>query len=73
MKKSAEAWSFGKEKTRIISKTSNLSSPGPGSYNLTPLINGKGRVFNSKFHSSPGKTMSGRFSVDKKFISKNYF
>ena len=72
MKQSASAWSFGKEKARKVDKTSNLATPGPGSYNNTPLISGKGKIFNSKYSSSPSKTMSGRFNPPKQFSSKQF-
>jgi hypothetical protein len=34
--------------------------PGPQSYNINPLINGKGNIFVSKFKSSLGKTIAGK-------------
>ena len=34
--------------------------PGPQKYDSKTLINGTGLIFNSKFASSPGKTISGR-------------
>lgn len=32
MKQSASAWSFGKETTRQLNKTTSLTTPGPGQY-----------------------------------------
>ena len=32
MKASASAWSFGKEQTRQLLKTTTLTTPGPGQY-----------------------------------------
>ena len=34
--------------------------PGPQKYDAKTLINGTGYIFNSKFSSSPAKTISGR-------------
>jgi hypothetical protein len=34
--------------------------PGPQKYESKTLINGSGIIFNSKFRSSPGKTISGK-------------
>jgi len=40
----------------------NLNNfPGPEKYEQKPLINGKGILFVSKFQSSPGKSMTGKF------------
>jgi len=45
-----------------IKKLSNLDNrvPGPQKYVSKHLISGTGIIFNSKFRSSPGKTMAGR-------------
>jgi hypothetical protein len=32
MKPSASAWSFGKQQTRQLNKTTSLTTPGPGQY-----------------------------------------
>jgi len=32
MKASASAWTFGKQQTRQLNKTTSLTTPGPGQY-----------------------------------------
>jgi predicted PurR-regulated permease PerM len=45
--------------------------PGPQKYESKTLINGKGIIFNSKFSSSPGKTIAGRSKLaENKLKSK---
>ena len=36
-------------------------TPGANAYTLEEMINGKGRVYNSRFHSPNAKTMSMKF------------
>jgi hypothetical protein len=53
-------WGSSKEK-RFRYKDFLNYVPGPGNYDMKPLINGQGRLFNSKFKSNMGKTISGKF------------
>ena len=53
-------WSHSKSKRFIYDKDKNPNL-GAGKYNLGNLINGTGFSYVSKFKSSMGKTMSGRF------------
>jgi len=43
--------------------------PGPGQYQMDPLINGVGKIFNSKFKSNPGVTISGRNEANIKKLN----
>lgn len=48
--------------------------PGPQRYESKTLINGSGIIFNSKFRSSPGKTITGKHNIlGNKLKSKKYF
>ena len=48
--------------------------PGPQKYASKSLINGTGMIFNSKFVSSPGKTISGKFKLaESKLKSKEIY
>jgi len=48
-------------------------NPSPGSYRLENFFNGKGTIFQSKFLSSPAKSILGRGGSFKNYkdISKN--
>ena len=46
--------------------------PGPQKYDSKTLINGTGLLFNSKFASSPGKTISGRNKLVTNKLKGNY-
>ncbi len=46
--------------------------PGPQKYESKTLINGKGIIFNSKFRSSPGKTIAGRSKLAENKLKSNF-
>jgi hypothetical protein len=46
--------------------------PGPQKYESRTLINGKGIIFNSKFISSPGKTIAGRSKLAENKLKSNF-
>jgi hypothetical protein len=47
--------------------------PGPQKYNSKYLINGTGYIFNSKFTSSPGKSISGRYNLAQNKLKSEIF
>ena len=51
-------WSKAKEKRFFNLK--NSKTPGPGMYEIHGLVNGSGRVYNSKFKSGTAKTMGSK-------------
>jgi hypothetical protein len=36
--------------------------PGPQKYDIQPLITGKGHIFLSKYKSSPGRSIYGKYA-----------
>lgn len=64
---------------KVFKKFSNLktienNNPGPGHYQLKPLIDGSGVTFVSRFKSSTAKSLGGRLrELSNKNPSKSIF
>jgi len=52
---------WGSSKEKRFSYKEKINAPGPGKYEIRPLITGEGKIFNSKHKSNMGKTMGCKF------------